>query len=119
MTFRHELDHHGSGEPALITTRQLEALHAVVERGTVAGEPFISFGQPSATRVRIDAAFEAAGVERQLAIETHVSDTACGFVAEGAAGAFVGALRAALAEIVGGNAESDVQQHESGGEPWA
>ena len=55
----------------------------------LAGEPFISFGQEARIRELIDLAFEERGVERQLRIDTHVSDSACAFVANGAGVALV------------------------------
>lgn len=50
----------------------------------LAGESFISFGQDARARELIDLAFEERGIARRLRIETHISESACAFVANGA-----------------------------------
>lgn len=62
--------------------------HRLESRDTIsvedlAGESFISFGQEARARELIDLAFEERGVARQQRIETHISETACAFVANG------------------------------------
>lgn len=48
------------------------------------GECFISFGQDARVREQIDLVFQECGVVRQLRIDTHISETACAFVSNGA-----------------------------------
>jgi len=62
--------------------------HPLSERSTIdamdlAGEAFISLGKSDPSRLMIDQAFDALGVQRRLHIETTQSDIACGFVVEG------------------------------------
>jgi DNA-binding transcriptional LysR family regulator len=47
------------------------------------GEPFVSLGQSTLLRFRIDAVFADAGVRRQMRIETPLSMIACSFAAAG------------------------------------
>ncbi|MDC7810165.1 LysR substrate-binding domain-containing protein [Sphingomonas koreensis] len=47
------------------------------------GEPFISLALEDPTRRRVDLAFEDAGVERQMVIETQYAMAICGLVLEG------------------------------------
>lgn len=56
---------------------------AVIHAKDLAGEAFISLGKSDPSRLMIDQAFDALGVQRRLHIETTQSDIACGFVAEG------------------------------------
>ena len=63
--------------------------HALASRETIvvedlANESFISFGQDARARELIDRAFEERGVARDLRIDTHISESACAFVANGA-----------------------------------
>lgn len=68
---------------ALPVGHRLESLD-VIATEDLAGESFISFGQEARARELIDAAFEERGVTRELRIETHISESACAFVANGA-----------------------------------
>lgn len=47
------------------------------------GHDFISLGDNTTTRLKINAAFRAANIERRLRIETRWSASVCGFVAQG------------------------------------
>lgn len=55
----------------------------VIEPADLAGEPFISLMSGDQTRRRIDRAFEDAGVERDLVVETQYAQTVCGLVMQG------------------------------------
>lgn len=68
---------------ALPVGHRLETLD-VITAEDLAGESFISFGHEARVRELIDAVFEERGVKRQLRIETHISESACAFVANGA-----------------------------------
>lgn len=56
----------------------------VITTEDLAGESFISFGHEARVRELVDGVFEERGVTRQLRIETHISESACAFVANGA-----------------------------------
>lgn len=56
----------------------------VLEPADFEGEAFISLGFEHGARVRIDAAFAAAGVRRRLIVDTQLSASACQLVACGA-----------------------------------
>jgi DNA-binding transcriptional LysR family regulator len=62
--------------------------HRLAKRETVAiddlrDEPFISLAEGTMTRLKVDAAFEAANVTRRLEIESHWSATICNMVERG------------------------------------
>lgn len=59
------------------------------------GEPFISLGQSTLLRFRVDAAFADAGVRRQMRIETQLTMMACSFAAAGAGLAIIDPITAA------------------------
>ena len=63
--------------------------HALASRDAITaadleGESFISFGQDARVRELIDLVFEERGVRRRLQIDTHISESVCAFVANGA-----------------------------------
>lgn len=55
----------------------------VIRPEDLAGEPFISLMSGDQARRRIDRAFEDAGVERDLVVETQYAMTVCGLVMQG------------------------------------
>jgi len=59
------------------------AAAAAVRAEDLAGEPFVSLGEGSATRRRIDELFAGLGIERQLRVEASSAQTLAGLVAEG------------------------------------
>jgi DNA-binding transcriptional LysR family regulator len=63
------------------------------------GEDFISFSPDTDMRQRIDAVFEAAGVRREMQIDTYLSEAACRFVMSGLGVSVVDPFTAA--ELVG------------------
>ena len=86
------IDHPGVDCRTLLQVNAVCALpttHPLASRETItaqdlAGENFISFGQDTRTREQIDMVFEELGIARNLRIDTHTSDSACAFVANGA-----------------------------------
>jgi len=86
----------------LLATRMLCALpagHRLAERTTIVpedlqGEPFISYPQSIGSRQHIDAIFAAHGVERELRLETQLSQPMCTFVEQGLGVALVDAISA-------------------------
>ncbi|MCK6452735.1 MAG: LysR substrate-binding domain-containing protein [Alphaproteobacteria bacterium] len=59
------------------------ARRKVINIGDLEGEPFISLADRTMTRMKIDAAFEAANVQRRLELEGHWSATICSLVERG------------------------------------
>jgi DNA-binding transcriptional LysR family regulator len=74
---------------AVIPQRHRLARKRMLEPGDFAGESFISLGQSTLLRFRIDAVFADAGIARQLRIETPLSMIACALAASGAGLAIV------------------------------
>lgn len=79
---------------ALPTTHPLTSRETITAQD-LAGENFISFGQDTRTREQIDMVFEELGIARNLRIDTHISDSACAFVANGAGVSLVDPFTAA------------------------
>lgn len=59
------------------------ASHETIRAEDLEGESFISFGQDAGIRQRIDSMFDERGITRRLLVDTHISETACAFVAQG------------------------------------
>ena len=62
----------------------------------LADEPFISLGQDSKTRFKVDAVFTSAGVERRMMIESPLTNTICSLVLEGCGLSIVEPMTAAI-----------------------
>jgi DNA-binding transcriptional LysR family regulator len=58
-------------------------VHNELKLADFAGSDFISLGDNTTTRLKINAGFNAANVKRRLEIETRWSASVCGFVAQG------------------------------------
>ena len=56
----------------------------VIQAEDLDGLPFISLGSEDQARYRVDAAFSAAPIHRDVVIEAHQSEAACAFAASGA-----------------------------------
>ena len=65
------------------------------------GLDFISLGDNTTTRLKIDAAFNAANIERRLEIETRWSASVCGFVAQGFGVSIIEPFTAAALQAMG------------------
>ena len=86
----------------LLATRMLCALpaghrlceNAVIVPEDLRGEPFISYPRSIGSRQQIDTIFAAHGVERELRLETQLSQPMCEFVEHGLGVALVDALSA-------------------------
>ncbi|HEV7415995.1 MAG TPA: LysR substrate-binding domain-containing protein, partial [Tianweitania sediminis] len=66
----------------------LPAGHPMAERNAIAlddlrNEPFISLARDDCSLMTIDRAFQVRGVQKRTAIEVPLSETICGFVANG------------------------------------
>lgn len=59
------------------------AARAVIGPADLAGEPFISLGANYRTRQHVDRIFREAGIEREMRLETQLSEMACLLVARG------------------------------------
>ncbi|HLI11497.1 MAG TPA: LysR substrate-binding domain-containing protein [Alphaproteobacteria bacterium] len=66
---------------AVVPARHRLARRRRLQPRDFAGEPFISLGQSTLLRFRIDAVFADAGVRRQMRIETPLAIIACAFAA--------------------------------------
>jgi DNA-binding transcriptional LysR family regulator len=55
----------------------------VIEAGDLEDQPFISLGQNSLSRHKIDEVFEQAGVHRRMVAETQTGSVACALVSQG------------------------------------
>ena len=74
--------------PALDEVAVLPAAHPLVQQPVLAaqdfaGQPFISLARDDPYRLQIDAVFAAAGVERQLGLETASAVSVCALVQQG------------------------------------
>ena len=85
--------------PAMDEVAVLPARHPLAARPVLgvqdfAGQPFISLARDDPYRLQIDAVFAAAGVERQLLLETHSAVAVCALVQRGLGVAIVNPLTA-------------------------
>lgn len=85
--------------PAMDEVAVLPAHHPLAARPVLgvqdfAGQPFISLARDDPYRLQIDAVFAAAGVERQLLLETHSAVAVCALVQRGLGVAIVNPLTA-------------------------
>ncbi|WP_442339482.1 LysR substrate-binding domain-containing protein, partial [Comamonas aquatica] len=81
-------------EVAVLPARHPLATRPVLAVQDFAGQPFISLARDDPYRLQIDAVFAAAGVERQLLLETHSAVAVCALVQSGLGVAIVNPLTA-------------------------
>jgi len=72
------------------------ASESVITPDLLAGESFISLGQDSKTRFKVDAVFTSAGVERRMMIESPLTNTISSLVLEGCGVSIVEPMTAAI-----------------------
>lgn len=78
----------------VLPTDHVLASRAVITPADLRGQPFISLALEDPVRARIDQAFEEAGVERDLVVETQYAMTICGLVRLGLGCAILNPLSA-------------------------
>lgn len=82
-------------EVAVLPTGHPLAAQPVLELADFAGQAFISLAPADPYRLQIDALFAAAGIARELRVQTHSAATVCALVAAGLGLAIVNPLTAA------------------------